>query len=275
MKNNLFQEIDNNKSYILGFLWADGYIRNKDKGYRIEITIKSSDFINLYNIFCKSGEWKEYHRERKSKQTGKIYKSSSIYFTCKETHTFLTNNDFNIKSSIQPTKILNKIPEEYHRDFYRGYIDGDGSFSLYCIQNGKYKTPKFNITSSLEQDWSFVTNLFDSLKINHYKINKYERKNGKSSIIGICNKWDIIKVGEYLYNNSIDKLERKYEKYLEIRNCDIQKQLNIWTEEDVNFLIENYKSKGCVYCSEKLNRTENVIRSKICYMRKIGKLQFI
>jgi intein/homing endonuclease len=126
MKNNLFDNIDANKSYILGFLWADGYINN-----RIETTIKSSDFNNIYNIFSKSGDWKQLHRDRHSKQTGKIYKSSSLYYYGKETYNFLYENDYKIKSSTQPTKILNIIPKEYHKDFYRGYIDGDGSFSYY------------------------------------------------------------------------------------------------------------------------------------------------
>jgi len=116
-KTNLFENINQQKSYVLGFLWADGYII-KPRGYIIETTIKTTDFNNLYKIFEKIGDWKQYHRDRKSKQTGKIYKSSVIRYIGKETYNFLYEYDYKIKSDTQPLKILDFIPKKYHKDFF-------------------------------------------------------------------------------------------------------------------------------------------------------------
>lgn len=261
-KTNLFENIDQQKSYLLGFLWADGYISKN--GYKIETTIKTTDFNNLYQIFEKTGDWKQYHRDRKSKQTGKIYNSSVIIYYGKKTYNFFYEYDYKIKSDTQPLKILNIIPNKFHKDFYRGYIDGDGSFSYYICSNGTTMTCKFNITSKLNQDWHFIEILFDKIGIKNYKIHRYERKSGNSSMIGISNKWDIIKLGDYLYKDSDNiRLERKYKKYLEIKNSNIQKSPPKWTKIDKQFLKENYRKFGVNYCAEKLNRSEKSIYKQV------------
>ena len=63
----------------------------------------------------------------------------------------------------------------------------------------------------------------------------------------------IAHLGDYHIHN--DKLERKYNNYLQIKNSDVKKCANKWNIEDTNFLIENYEKYGVEYCSEKLNRT--------------------
>ena len=40
-----------------------------------------------------------------------------------------------------------------------------------------------------------------------------------------------------------------------------------WSEEEINFLKENYPNKGQIYCSKSLNRTERAVRDKA---RKLG-----
>ena len=237
-------------SYILGFLWADGYV-NK---YSISTTIKTSDFKNINSIFQKTGNWGFYHRKRFSKKSKKFYESSTIYISSKEISKFLIHNDFKIKSKTSPNKILSLIPENLQNHFFRGYVDGDGSFSFY----GK-KQIKFNITSTINQDWYFIEKLFEKLKINSYHIFKYDRKSGISSMITISNKWDIIKLGEYLYSSSECKLQRKYSKYLQIKNSDVKKSKPLWTNEDKIFLLQNYKAEGVNFCCEKLNRSKTSI----------------
>ncbi|MCK9415614.1 hypothetical protein M0Q97_03015 [Candidatus Dojkabacteria bacterium] len=266
MNKNIFQKIDSNKAYILGFLWADGYVSKNMVGTEGS----SKDFENLNKIITKSGNWIVGHRERFLKKTGKYYKQSYFHYYSKLTSDFLKCFDYDIKSHTEPIKILNYITPKYHYHFFRGYIDGDGSFSFYKGTNGTTMQCKFNITSSKEQNWNFIEKLFATLEINHCLINRYDRKAGKSSIISINNKWDIIKLGEYLYIDSNDKLERKYNKYLQIKNSDVKKCANKWNIEDTNFLIENYEKYGVEYCSEKLNRTVGSIYTQ--YHRNKHKL---
>jgi hypothetical protein len=130
--------------------------------------------------------------------------------------------------------------------------------------DGTTMTCKFNITSDLRQDWSFIENIFQYIDIESYKIRRYERKNGNSSIIGISNKCDIIKLGDYLYNNcGYIKLERKYNKFLEIKNSPIKKASQKWSKDDKEFLINNYRERGLLYCCDKLNRTKKSVYKQV------------
>jgi intein/homing endonuclease len=125
--------------YILGFIWADGNLY-KDS---INISIKQTDFDNISSIFNQVGNWGYHTRERQSKQTDKTYITTKISINDKKLANFLLKNDFNIKSHTSPNKILSIIPNELKNHFYRGYIDGDGSFSLYSNN----QICNFNITS--------------------------------------------------------------------------------------------------------------------------------
>lgn len=258
----MFSEINDIKSYILGFIYADGCVCKN--GNETSIEIGEKDFENIKNIINKLGGWSINKRKRLSKQTGKVYITYRFRYFSNLTNLFLAENDYNAKSYVTPFKILNMIPKELHSHFFRGYIDGDGSFSFYGES-----ACKFNITSTIEQDWSAIEELFKEINISVYKIYKYIRKSGNSSLISISNKWDIMKLGEYLYKGSDDiRLERKFEKYLEIKNSNIQKRNNNWSVDECSFLMDNYKSKGIGFCSENLKRSKNAINTKIYELKK-------
>jgi hypothetical protein len=245
---NLIDLTNKEVLYVCGFLWADGYLNYNS----IQLDTKRLDFKNIYYNFKKTGQWDFKLYESFLKQTGKFYKMSNISALNKENVNFLKKFNFINKSYDSPNKLLSSIPIELQHHFFRGYFDGDGSFSIY----NKEKNVNFNVTSTIQQDWSFVINLFDKLEIETYNSWKYNRKTGKSSNMSISNKWDIIKLGEYLYNESEDlRLERKYIKYQLIKNCDIKKSYPDWTNDELNFIKENYITMGAKYCSNKLNKT--------------------
>ena len=249
-------------AYILGFLWADGTITKVN--YGIQTTIKSSDFPNIYEIFNKIGNWGQYHRKKYVKKTNKFYDSSTIFYNGKHLHGYLKSIDYRIKSYSQPLKVLSLIPDNLIHHFIRGYVDGDGSFCFYTNSNGTTKTCKFNITSGVEQEWNFIENVFNRIGISKYKVHRYKRESGNSSIIGINNKWDIIKIGDYLYKDSKGiRLERKYNKYLEIKNSDIQRCHPKWTEVEEKFIIDNYREKCLEYCMEKLGKSKKSIFKRV------------
>lgn len=127
---------------------------------------------------------------------------------------YLISLDFDRKSYTSPDKLLDKIPHNLKYCFYRGVVDGDGCF---YIGDNNYM---FNITSSFNQNWKYVKSIFKELDIKYNVVEKeHKNKNGNislSSVIYICNVKDILKFGDYIYedfeNNSIG-LYRKYLKY--------------------------------------------------------------
>lgn len=114
-------------AYFLGYFWADGNIIQKDYGWglgsKISMEIVSEDANDIKHILEKIGSWSMNPRKRnkKWKETTKIATSS------KDLYKFLSENDYDKKSNLEPTKILSKISEELKPYWWRGFFDGDGT----------------------------------------------------------------------------------------------------------------------------------------------------
>ena len=99
--------------------------------------------------------------------------------------------------------------------FFLGLIDGDGCFYI----NKKQYTYQFILSSTYDQDWSYMINLCEKLNISKYRIDHKKNKNNQSSSFRICRKNDIKILGYYIYQNFfLDQigLKRKNEKFNEI-----------------------------------------------------------
>jgi hypothetical protein len=206
-------------AYILGFIWSDGSF-NKNKYHndiRLEIVKKDLDEIRF--IFDKVGKWGYYTRKRKNKKETAILKTSN-----RPLLEYLYSLDFNKKSFVSPDKLIQKIPENLQYYFFRGIIDGDG-----CFYNG-INTMIFSVTSSINQDWNYLENLYKKLNVKYtIRQKNHKNKNGtisQSSIIEVIRIEDIIKIGDYIYADFDEiGLMRKYKKYLSFinRNNEIDK----------------------------------------------------
>lgn len=206
----------NSKSiaYLLGLIWADGYVLSDNKRQRISIEMVKEDLKKLKPIFLSIGKWSVNCRNRQNKKP-----QMCIHTNNKILADFLIENDYTSKSNSPATKILNRIPKKFQSYWFRGLIDGDGCFYI----NKKRSMHQFNVSSSYNQDWCYMEDIFKKLKIS-YKIVKRKclqrGKINKSSFVRITNKKDIVKFGNYIYNNySKDKigLLRKYKKFLSIK----------------------------------------------------------
>ena len=112
-------------SYVLGFLWADVYIR---KPYTISSTINMKDSLDIKRIFEKTGDWCFYNCNKFDKRTNRHYTNFTITTSNRHIVDFLIENDYDKKSIVSPNKILSKIPDDYKSYFFRGISDGDGCF---------------------------------------------------------------------------------------------------------------------------------------------------
>jgi hypothetical protein len=192
-------------SYFLGYLWSDGFIERKrtileiveDDASNIVEDIKKIDFLKICTM----------KRQRKNRKP-----QMSIYFCNSSFYDIFQNKYFINKSESAPLDILKIIPVDLKRYFYLGLIDGDGCFYF------KNKTRQFYITSSFNQDWQHIINLFEEIKIKQYEIRKIENKNGnKSSYIRVKKHQEISNLFNYLYQDGYELgLRRKYLKSKEI-----------------------------------------------------------
>jgi hypothetical protein len=196
---------DKNFTYLLGYLWSDGYVEryrtvleiSEEDALCIIDDIKKIDFLNINTM----------SRQRKGRKP-----QMSIYFCDSKFYDAYMSKYFINKNVSSPTYLLSDMPEHLRRFFYLGLIDGDGCFYF------KNKTRQFVLSSAYDQDWNSIELLFQNLNIEQYEIRRTINKNGsKNSIIRVKKHKEIESLYNYLYPNGYEiGLKRKYLKCKEI-----------------------------------------------------------
>lgn len=199
-------------AYLLGFIWADGYLNNKSQSWKISMEIVSEDANDIIDIFNYTGKWTINTRVRNSTDNC-IRKPTTIITTTNMTlYQYLACNNYEEKSSLN-AKIINNIPENLQNYWWRGYFDGDG-----CIYITKSKQIQLCICSSYNQDWLFFEELSNSINCNfnmkrRIQYNKNSGVNNTFSCIRLTGKQNCKKFLDYIYSGKQFGLKRKFNKY--------------------------------------------------------------
>lgn len=194
---NYFDNIDTaDKAYWLGFIYADGSVR--EGRMAIEISIKDEQHLYKFKE-CINGNMPITHRPN--------HKTSSIN---------LYSNHF-AQQLMNKGLVHNKTKEglvkfenfgEYKFDFLRGLVDGDG-----YIDKKRYRL--VIVDGSRKMIDYIVTNLQEySPKVTDKKMYSYVTFSQKKNFFDLLNK---------MYSNANIYLDRKYEIYLK-RISALQKQ---------------------------------------------------
>lgn len=202
-----------NSLYFMGYLWGDGSIIHKGVGREnsLRLEIVKEDALDIFDKMNSLINWNIYTRKR----TGRREMMSFTITNRILTEHFLTLG-YGQKSLIAP-KFLEDIPIPKRRHFYMGLSDADGCWYF----NKKNKCYQYTISSTFDQDWKHITDLFDHLEIKYSirrrKQNRKDLSTTKSSSVVVSNRNDVIKLGEYLYTDCFIGLRRKHEKYLHFK----------------------------------------------------------
>lgn len=189
--------------YALGFTIADGCLT---KG-RLQFTLKPIDIDQLYllkRIFNFKNKISTYNFSNGLSQVYTAFKAS--YFIEDLLHL-----------GIMPRKTGKEIwlPYMENHHFVRGFFDGDGSVH---IKTDKAKNHKAIRTSFCCSNKKFISQLnnYISKELNIAPKTVYK---GKSAYKIVYNKSHSNLLCEWMYKNSEGlRLERKYNKYLEIKD---------------------------------------------------------
>lgn len=220
--HNYFDKIDNEeKSYLLGFFIADGYLMLKSNRFGIEIQENDKNILECArkNIYPES---KIYTKNRTTNNTIRVNQCS---FKWTSNH---MKKMFMEKYKIIPNKTYDNnfefpfetIPENLISHFIRGFIDGDGSFDK--------KENRFRLTiigtseKFLKQLGIYISKITEGIE---YKIRKNTGKTVNYYTLtfnlfrtDMGNK--ALKIYNYLYNDSNICVKRKkdtIESYLKYR----------------------------------------------------------
>ena len=209
--NQFIKNFSKESSYVLGLLWADGGIHNK----QIRISCIQEDSLVYHPIFQKTGKWNLYLSKSKNP---KWRDQGCIYTHNRPLYNFLNDNTYSPHNIESADRIIEKIPKHLQKYWFRGLIDGDGCWYI----NKNHYNYQFSLAGPYEQDWSFFQKLLEYLGIR-YSIQRrvVKKNNNRSSCIRITYKAGVIALGNYVYDTYAGDnigLERKYLKFSEIKD---------------------------------------------------------
>ena len=250
------------KAYILGLLYADGYVIEEQ--YTIGISLKESDTYLLENIskYLYEGEPSLY--KRTTKLNGKLFNRSELRIYSEQMTQSL------IKRGCVPRKSpILKFPEWLDRPliphFLRGVFDGDG-----CISDGN-RGCKVHITSSHD----FCQGLL--LLLLKKEIQAYIIKKENFSVLRIDRQIDVKLFLDWLYQDMQPDLvlTRKYERYQYRLNLYSQTHHHFnagsrWTVNE-DYILKTNMQESLRELSQLIpTRTSNAIRARRKLLKDIN-----
>lgn len=215
-----FENIDTEeKAYWLGFIYADGCIREKqgkgkNKGLGLEISLKESDKKHLEK-FIKSIECNDENIIKKKivNLNNKQYVSYRVVINSTKMCKDLISKGAYMRKSLKlkfPTK--NIVSDELVRHFIRGYFDGDGNIGLRNTQR-YVNCPRITLLGT--EDFLYVLKMIFENTLGVTNVNLQLKRNNRAFSYQKTGN-DARKILNYMYNRANIYLDRKYEIFKQI-----------------------------------------------------------
>jgi len=258
-----FEIIDSEiKAYYLGYICADGCVNQKSRQIIVAFgcSIKDYDFMIMMRD--------KFSPESKVniRKIGSGFKKSKKYGSCGFSVCNSNIGNQLIKLGVIPNKSLilkmPDIPKEFLGPFWRGYFDGDGSISvsktkkppIYCQLVGTYEMMD-SLKNTMLEIYPSDANV---IKHPQTKNNTYTLKYAGYKAIAFL---------QWIYKDATIYLERKYQIAKPFLNFNLSevpiKMANYYTEEKLNFLINNSENYTITELSEMFNRRKDCISKKL------------
>lgn len=212
------------KAQILGLLFADGCIYEKNNAVKISLIEDDKSYLEHINRLFSSNK-KLYTDNRKGER---FYKNLNKSYKIKNSITLAFHNKKLMQDCIRwgvvPNKTYSnidfpKIPEYLINSFLLGLFEGDGCLSMTTIPSKRTdKQYQLHSLHFLLQE-KFTKYIVDYLK-NVYNINcKYRlHQNCKNNLykITITRISDLIKLYHLLYKDTSFVMKRKHDKFINL-----------------------------------------------------------
>lgn len=192
----IFETIDTEeKAYWLGFLYADGYVNDK----QVELALKAEDLehIKKFKNFMKSEHKISY------KENANAYRITIC--SSKIASDLRALGCVQAKSLILTFPTEQQVPKHLIHHFMRGYFDGDGCISY---GQGQYRLSVLGTSDFLDEYENYILNTLN-------RTNRNKRKpNGSALSIQYAGTEQVYKIYNFLYKDATIYLKRKYNKFL-------------------------------------------------------------
>ncbi|MCA9749500.1 MAG: hypothetical protein KC414_10370 [Romboutsia sp.] len=212
VNDNFFSVIDSEiKAYLLGFLYADGYLTN-DGRIGININRKDEEIVKLIQSNICPNNIIEYTNHQDIKRDPQV----TIRFTSKKMYSDLEKLGFSLRKTEVDSDIFNKIPFNFKNHFIRGFCDGDGSIRCKKVKS-HYKMGVIFTTGS-SKILLDIDNYLTKGKGRFTNLETYHRLSYESKEI-------TFQVVNQLYENANFFLNRKFQIAKEIINLNSNTEL--------------------------------------------------
>ena len=205
-----FDNIDSEeKAYILGFLYADGHVSDKE----IKISIKDIDIDILEKIkISLNGDF----NIRKNFISNSFGNCKIVTISFSNSHTINSLRNIGVSKNKTVECRFPDIKKPFLKDFIRGYMDGDGSFSRYTSNDGYTK-----YSVSFQGTHEFLEGLKESIISNNFFVNqnfskRFDTENCCYSL-SMSGKNNVMDFLDWLYSDSKIYLNRKFNKFLSLK----------------------------------------------------------
>lgn len=222
INETFFDKIDShNKAICLGFIWADGCLGNANGKYwhlRITLNKKDTEYLEWMNGLMVN--------ERPIHISGNF--AVLIAYHPQIVKGLRGLGIFERKSLLIGSPTLEQVPDEFISSFVLGVFEGDGGF---CINKKNYNV-KICGTDAFCQ-WLKIV-LKEQLEIDSI-INYSPTKSGiPLARIGIGGNRQVLKFMEWMYSKAPHRMDRKNQKYLELRALYDENMKLIMTQEQID-----------------------------------------
>jgi len=209
--DNIFERVNENNSYWIGFIAADGYITQNGKSKLLGIGLNERDIDHLYGFRSFVDSNNKITKNKKNR-------SVTFRITNEKICSDLIKLGINMRKSTKDISLIGSIPDKYKNNFIAGLFDGDGSIFRYKKKNFyKDKVYKYeHVRVTLDSNEKTIDDIMKFLK-NDYDF-RILKKEIHGSIFRLTwqSKHDI-KQFMSLYDKSDIKLKRKEKEMKECR----------------------------------------------------------
>lgn len=213
--SNVFDEIDTEeKAYWLGFLYADGCIINHCNNLVLSLALSEKDYNHLVLFQCFLETDKPIHTYSGNHNNKYCRLVITDRHLCNE---LIEKGCFQRKTG--KVTFPKFLPNELIRHFIRGYVDGNGCITYHmCGKNKNRFAFAIKIDSTKEMLYEFNKFLPVKNKKDIPTLGKRRKNEVNDYSLEFGGNKQTLNILNYLYNDSNIYLQRKYDKYLLLKN---------------------------------------------------------
>lgn len=154
--DDFFDCIDSEaKAYLLGFLYADGYLASDGRmGCRLKID--DIEMIHLIQKYICPNSPIEYSNNQNFKRKPQC----SIRWKSKKMYKRLLELGFCVDKTHTDSNVFQYIPNNYKKDFIRGFLDGDGCLTYNLPKSGNWRKISLCFSNGTAEILKDISNYF-------------------------------------------------------------------------------------------------------------------